>query len=328
MTWKKLNNLHFGGTDVFGGADIDKISQLFDGTQDIEEVDMNTNFPVRSGKFKFRNPANTFSYNVTPSAISANRTVTLPVLNDTDDFLFENTPETIENKTLSGCAFSSPTITNLGSLPHITYPSERRWGAFQPHGSGNGQFDGIIAGHTALGASSSYVYSASTGYALRVTTGTTDGNTAGLQAPTAQQPFRTAKAGKVLAKLRPVESGSWSFLMGLVDWTTIPPSGAIVPDGAALVSNIGLGGTFMYRTGGSSNPVIGPALNNSTTHIIEMSWDTGGSTMYGRVDGGSLVPVTSGLPSSTTPFYFQIVLRTDTNSARSLDIYGIWIETE
>jgi hypothetical protein len=48
-----------------------------------------------------RNPANTFSYTFTPSAIVASRIITLPLLTGNDQFVFEAFTQTLTNKTLT-----------------------------------------------------------------------------------------------------------------------------------------------------------------------------------------------------------------------------------
>lgn len=79
MTWKQVSNADAGDADHFGGNDIDKISQAFSGT-DVDDFDINCDFTVRSGKFHWRNPANTFSYDMVAAAIGATRTLNLPLL--------------------------------------------------------------------------------------------------------------------------------------------------------------------------------------------------------------------------------------------------------
>ena len=65
---KKVENLDAGTADIFGGNDLDKWSDLASGV-DIDDYDINSDFSVRSGKRKLRNPANTFDYIETASAI-------------------------------------------------------------------------------------------------------------------------------------------------------------------------------------------------------------------------------------------------------------------
>ena len=79
MVWKKVVNADPGSADLFGGDDLDKVSDLLSGV-DVDDVDINADFTVRSGKRKLRNPANTFSYIETAGGISADRTVNEPIL--------------------------------------------------------------------------------------------------------------------------------------------------------------------------------------------------------------------------------------------------------
>ena len=98
MTWKTVDNSDAGTDDVFGGNDLDKVSDLFSGV-DVDDVDINADFTVRSGKRKLRNPANTFSYIETASAIAADRTITEPALTANDVRVYENHLQQINSKT-------------------------------------------------------------------------------------------------------------------------------------------------------------------------------------------------------------------------------------
>lgn len=99
MTWKKVSNSDPGDADHFGGDDTDKISDLFSGV-DVDDVDINSDWTFRSGKLLLRNPGNTFSYQVVPAAIAANRILNLPLLTATDTLVGEATSATLTNKTL------------------------------------------------------------------------------------------------------------------------------------------------------------------------------------------------------------------------------------
>lgn len=109
MTWKKVENEDPGTADVFGGNDLDKFSDLFSGV-DVDDVDINADFTVRSGKRKLRNPANTFDYIETAGAITANRIVNEPVLTATDTRVYQAHTQTLTNKTISG---ASNTLSNI-----------------------------------------------------------------------------------------------------------------------------------------------------------------------------------------------------------------------
>ena len=99
MVWKKVVNADVGDADHFGGNDIDKISDSFSGV-DVDDFDINCDFKIRSGKLQQRNPANTFSYIHTPAAITADRTLTYPLLTGTDTLVTQDFAQTLKNKTM------------------------------------------------------------------------------------------------------------------------------------------------------------------------------------------------------------------------------------
>lgn len=66
--------------------------------------------PTFKTSVKVNNPANTFAYTLTPAAIAANRTLTLPLLTGNDVFVTEAFAQTLTNKTIDA---SSNTISNI-----------------------------------------------------------------------------------------------------------------------------------------------------------------------------------------------------------------------
>lgn len=66
--------------------------------------------PTVKTTLTIRNPADTFSYTITPSAIAATRTLTLPLLTGNDTFVTEAHTQTLTNKTINA---SSNTISNI-----------------------------------------------------------------------------------------------------------------------------------------------------------------------------------------------------------------------
>jgi hypothetical protein len=99
LTHKKVDNADAGTLDIFGGNDLDKWSDWASGV-DTDDYDINSDFSVRSGKRKLRNPANTFDYIETASAIAGNRTVTEPLLTANDTRVYESHTQTTSNKTV------------------------------------------------------------------------------------------------------------------------------------------------------------------------------------------------------------------------------------
>lgn len=72
-----------------------------------------------TGTIGFRNPANTFSYNLLGSAITADRTLTLPLLTANDTYAVLGLAQTFTNKTLTSPVINtqiSGTVTNGGNI--------------------------------------------------------------------------------------------------------------------------------------------------------------------------------------------------------------------
>jgi len=96
-----------GGGDVFLGAtnthgDFDNI--------------------FRSGRLKVRNPANTFSYALTGSAITADRAVTFPLLTAADTLVTAAFPQPLTNKTIDA---ATNTISNIGDAQHSAHTTTK-----------------------------------------------------------------------------------------------------------------------------------------------------------------------------------------------------------
>jgi hypothetical protein len=121
LTHKKVNNADAGTTTLFGGNDLDKWSDFASGV-DTDDYDINSDFTVRSGKRYLRNPANTFSYQEIASAITANRTVTEPLLTANDTRVYQAHTQTLTNKTISGASNTLSAIP-LNSLANVVISS-------------------------------------------------------------------------------------------------------------------------------------------------------------------------------------------------------------
>jgi len=101
-TWplKKVNNASPGDADTVGGDDWDNLS---DGLNDIDKtgpIKINTNTQFRSGKLRLRDSDNTNNYIFNTSNLSADRTITYPVLTGNDVPTFNDFAQTLTNKTV------------------------------------------------------------------------------------------------------------------------------------------------------------------------------------------------------------------------------------
>lgn len=150
MTWKKINTGHKGRTDVFGGNDIDKISDALGGTTVTDTLDINSSTTVRNGKLKFPNPANSFNYIISPSAITANRNITLPTLLTNGSFLMQDSAQIMTSGILNNCSFDA---TAIPTSRFAGDPILSRWGTIFPRNltateTGVASFEGILSAHT------------------------------------------------------------------------------------------------------------------------------------------------------------------------------------
>lgn len=68
--------------------------------------------PTFKTSVKVNNPANTFAYTLTPAAIAANRTLTLPLLAGNDTMVCEAFTQTLTNKTIDA---ASNTVSNIAN---------------------------------------------------------------------------------------------------------------------------------------------------------------------------------------------------------------------
>ena len=114
MTFKRVGSPVAGDATHFGGTDVNKFSDYLGGT-DIgasETVDVATLTAFRNTKFTLRNPANTFSYIQSVSAIAADRTVTWPLLTSNDQITMDAHSTTMTNKTINA---TNNTITDTST---------------------------------------------------------------------------------------------------------------------------------------------------------------------------------------------------------------------
>ena len=99
MTWKTVTNPSAGTAAKFGGADMNKISNLFSGT-DVDDVDINSDWKFRSGRHRQADSDNTHYYLTIGSNLSANRNVTEPLLTADDTRVYQAHTQTLTNKTI------------------------------------------------------------------------------------------------------------------------------------------------------------------------------------------------------------------------------------
>jgi len=126
MAWVTITGSVVSTSTKFGGTDHgNKIANMFNGVDVTDTVTINSavSWTFENGSFYLRNPADTFSYLFTPSAIVANRTLTLPLLTGTDTVVVESLAQTLSNKTFVTPALGTPAsgvATNITGLVATT----------------------------------------------------------------------------------------------------------------------------------------------------------------------------------------------------------------
>jgi hypothetical protein len=83
-------------------------------------VDINSGWQFRSGKMKLANPANTFQYTFNTSAITAARTITVPLLTANDTLALQDFAQTITNKTINAASNTISGITDANIASHTS----------------------------------------------------------------------------------------------------------------------------------------------------------------------------------------------------------------
>lgn len=84
------------------------------------QADFKNNNLVNVGAFEINNPANTFQYQITGAAITADRSLALPLLTAGDTFVTEDFAQTLTNKTITAAAntltIASTDLTDSASI--------------------------------------------------------------------------------------------------------------------------------------------------------------------------------------------------------------------
>lgn len=119
--WKEATDPNAGSSVIYGAPDIKKISQLFNGDVDVDDVDINSEWYFRDGKLHVVNPAGTFTYIINTGAITADRTLDLPLLDANDTIVVEAQSQDLTNKGIDisrilGLPISATAIAT-GALP-------------------------------------------------------------------------------------------------------------------------------------------------------------------------------------------------------------------
>lgn len=132
MTWATISGAGTTTATKFHGDVMNKINNMLGGTDVSDTVTINSavTWTFENGAFKLRNPADTFSYTITPAAIAADRALTLPLATGADTILARDTAATpinktydADNNTFSNFAIGSEVLTTLTQTEEISIPA-------------------------------------------------------------------------------------------------------------------------------------------------------------------------------------------------------------
>lgn len=117
LTVSELLRVNAGGTAVESSGKTVPTGDIV-GTSDTQILSNKTlTSPVLTTP-QINNPALTYQYIFAANAITADRTVTLPLLTGNDSFVFEDHTQTLTNKTLNSPTLVTPTIADFTNAQH------------------------------------------------------------------------------------------------------------------------------------------------------------------------------------------------------------------
>jgi hypothetical protein len=141
MVWKIVDNSDPGDADHHGGDSTDKISRLFSGIENVDVVDINSEWKFRSGKLKIRNPANDRQYSILAKAITSDYDLSLPLLTSADELIARVTAAELENKIIDA---TKNTLRGVMGMPDGMKTGRIIAGGPVGGNVGEGLFNGFI----------------------------------------------------------------------------------------------------------------------------------------------------------------------------------------
>lgn len=319
---KIVNNADPGLANVHGGDDTDYINKLLTGIDQSasDPVDINTDWRIRDGRLKVRNPANTFSYSFRGSAITASRDLTLPLLTANDTIVTNDFAQTLTNKTMS-YASNTQDVQPKQSI--------RKYGAYALTTATGG--DGLWNSYLTSGIGTySLQMSDSAGLFAKFTTGAVSGNQSGVR--TNSTATRRIRNGTLRCKFAINQTTLLKFFIGFY-------TGSFIAGTTPLANIHGFG--LWGETGASANYRIvhnaGDATQTSEDLTTPVAISTQARTLEIKAndsipnyvitfDGSNTKTITTDIPASGQGMTMNAYIETLTAAARDFDIY--WLEYE
>jgi len=330
---RRIINTNTGDATHFGSIDgIDYINKLLTGIDQssTDPVDINTKWTFKDQKLQIANPANTKTYTIATTAISADRNIALPLITLNDYFVMTAAPQTITGKTIA-LTGTNPNIIKDISL----YPTAcRRSGVWQggSQTTGLGFVSGVITGTGTV----TQLLSATDGKYMNQATTTSNNAKAG-QVGASGSGISGELYGRFVCKFRLGANSSTNTRLYIGVHSTANTN-LTTDDPLLNVSGILLGlraadtnWQIAYNEGtGSTNFLDTTVARNATINTIELVAPTAGTSWQWSLNGSALsnTGLTGAqLPAATTTLYPVVQIENaSAGTARNLEVWWWYVE--
>jgi len=278
----------------------------------------------------------TNNYQLGSRNLTSDRTCFLPAITVDGDFLLDNSTATVSNKTISS---ASNTFQGVSQDPII-----KRTGSYMPTVpttaslTNVGTLQGILVNHTVVAPNTfTTTFDTTEGMVINLTTLSTANQNAGIISPTGAAGIGRRVFG-MRARMRSkvdVVAGALSRLyFGFTSLATLPITDtplATTDHGVIVGFNTTDTNYQIYHNDGATSvtkdAITGPIAKDTNYHTIEISWPAAGNVTV--TFDGTAQTVSTDLPATTTPLFFNAVAQNATAAAtKTHSIKGIWIEAD
>src|SRR5215510_7698879 len=339
MARKQLLKTPSGSATIFGGEDIDYINQLLSGADQTsaDPVVVKTIWKYRSSKLQIANPANTFNYNIAGQAITADKTLTIPVLGGDRSFVFANTAQTLTNKTI----VRSPTASDTNLFPDAqVMPNigKRKTAIFS--GSVSTQVSGFANGAISVVNATLSHTNATTGRYSTFSTTTTSGSQSGQRSNEIRAAVARCVRPRYVTKFRFTAVNAMRYFAGLVATSSAFVTGTGPLDGPLegymlCYRSDGVDTTWKIAHNDNSGTTVFDdttvTVAANTTYIVELKAPSSNDKFQWSINNGTTTvtgETTTDIPASTSLIYPQQVIETlAASDVKSNNLYYWLLET-
>jgi hypothetical protein len=302
-----------------------------------------------SGLFKLRNPADTFSYTFAGGAITADRTITFPVLTGNDVPVYEAHNQTLINKTIAAASntltgVTTPSSTDVftnktidptsNTIPNtVLFPDQKLIGIWFPIGTATTHGFGIMQNAIVLptGSTSSIAADGTSGKYRTFTSAATTDNYAGVRFSPDSVIIRN-KQCRCKIKFRINNTTNIRFFCGLSTKNANATGDTALDTNINFMLTIPTAATANFQigyrnTGGSATYVDTGVAKDTAIHTFEVRAPAGDTGFQWSLDGGAFSStLTTETPGSTANLLSHCYVQTTEGVAKTCDIWYVYVE--